>query len=618
MVAVNLKSLIGRLTETGRRQIEAAAGLTLSRSHYNVEIEHVLLKLIESPGSDVAVILRKEGIDLGRVTAELNRSLDKLRTGNARAPSLSPDIVTWLREAWMIASLEGGQSTIRSGHMLAALLADETLSRDARESCPIAGRHFRREPASEPFGPHRRRARKTSRSRRVRHPLPLAPRRAMRRVAAAPLDQFTINLTEQARAGKIDPVIGRDAEVRQMVDILIRRRQNNPILTGEAGVGKTAVVEGLALRIAAGRRARRRSRTSTLRTLDLGLLQAGAGVKGEFENRLKQVIAEVKASPMPIILFIDEAHTMIGAGGQAGQGDAANLLKPALARGELRTIAATTWAEYKKYFEKDAALARRFQVVKVEEPTEDARRRDDARPDRDAREAPRGAHPRRGGRRRRQALAPLHPRPAAARQVGQPARHRLRPRGDRPERHPAAGRGLPPPDRRCSRSRSASSSARRRPGAGPRERIDERWRRTERRRPQAELDGAGGRAGTGENGARRRRSSDAAASERSARRRARQRRRGCPSRRCQAELDAKTDRAAHAPGRDAARCRSASTRQTIAEVVAGWTGIPVGKMLADEIQTVLNLQAKLERAGHRPGARPRGDQPARSGPAGRT
>src|SRR5262249_18491681 len=184
------------------------------------------------------------------------------------------------------------------------------------------------------------------------------------------LDRYTINLTGRARAGEVDPVLGRDFEIRQMVDILIRRRQNNPILTGEAGVGKTAVVEGFAQRVAAGDVPPALRRVE-VRALDLGLLQAGAGVKGEFESRLKQVISEVKASPRPIILFIDEAHTMIGAGGQAGQGDAANLLKPALARGELRTIAATTWAEYKKYFEKDAALARRFQVIKVEEPAED-------------------------------------------------------------------------------------------------------------------------------------------------------------------------------------------------------------------------------------------------------
>ena len=178
-----------------------------------------------------------------------------------------------------------------------------------------------------------------------------------------------MNLTENARRGKVDPVLGRDFEIRQIVDILTRRRQNNPILTGEAGVGKTAVVEGFALRVAHGD-VPPPLKNVTIRTLDLALLQAGAGVKGEFENRLKGLIEEVKASPTPIVLFIDEAHTMIGAGGQAGQGDAANLLKPALARGELRTIAATTWSEYKKYFEKDAALARRFQVVKVEEPTE--------------------------------------------------------------------------------------------------------------------------------------------------------------------------------------------------------------------------------------------------------
>ncbi|HXM76723.1 MAG TPA: AAA family ATPase, partial [Thermoanaerobaculia bacterium] len=184
------------------------------------------------------------------------------------------------------------------------------------------------------------------------------------------LDQYTIDLTAKARAGSIDPVLGRDFEIRQVVDILTRRRQNNPILTGEAGVGKTAVVEGFANRIAQGD-VPDVLKNVAVRTLDLGLLQAGAGVKGEFENRLKSVIEEVKRSPQPIILFIDEAHTMIGAGGQAGQNDAANLLKPALARGELRTIAATTWAEYKKYFEKDAALARRFQVVKVEEPDEE-------------------------------------------------------------------------------------------------------------------------------------------------------------------------------------------------------------------------------------------------------
>ena len=185
------------------------------------------------------------------------------------------------------------------------------------------------------------------------------------------LKRFSVDLTERARKGEIDPIVGRDDEIRQIVDILMRRRQNNPILTGEAGVGKTAVVEGFALRIAARRRAAAAARTCSLRTLDIGLLQAGASMKGEFENRLRQVIDEVQASPKPIILFIDEAHTLIGAGGAAGTGDAANLLKPALARGTLRTIAATTWAEYKKHIEKDPALTRRFQVVQVDEPSEE-------------------------------------------------------------------------------------------------------------------------------------------------------------------------------------------------------------------------------------------------------
>ncbi len=249
-----------------------------------------------------------------------------------------------------------------------------------------------------------------------------------------------------------------------MVDILIRRRQNNPILTGEAGVGKTAVVEGLARADRPGRRPagaqERRAPHARPRPAP-----GRRGVKGEFENRLKQVIAEVKASPVPIILFIDEAHTMIGAGGQAGQSDAANLLKPALARGELRTIAATTWAEYKKYFEKDAALARRFQVVKVEEPDEDRAIRMMRGITGDAREAPRRADPRRGRRERRQALAPLHPRPAAPRQVGQPARYRLRPGGDRPERRSRRPSRTAAAGSTTSRSSSASSTARAPPAA---------------------------------------------------------------------------------------------------------------------------------------------------------
>lgn len=282
----------------------------------------------------------------------------------------SPHLPRLFEHAWLIASLDTQTTRIRSGHLLLALLTEPDLAALARRGSRLF-ESFRLEELKHDF------AALTAGSEEAGQSVALgdgaaqdeaaSPAAALSKTPA--LDQYTTNLTERAREGKIDPVIGRDAEIRQMIDILTRRRQNNPILTGEAGVGKTAVVEGLALRIVAGDVPPALAGVA-LRTLDMGLLQAGASVKGEFENRLKSVIDEVKQSPTPIILFIDEAHTMIGAGGQAGQNDAANLLKPALARGELRTIAATTWSEYKKYFEKDAALARRFQVVKVEEPSE--------------------------------------------------------------------------------------------------------------------------------------------------------------------------------------------------------------------------------------------------------
>ena len=319
----------------------------------------------------MSVVLRKQGVDAGRVASELNRALDKLRTGNARAPSLSPDIVSWLREAWIVASLEAGVGRIRSAHMLVALLADESLARIVQGSCPTLAAlqvaSIRGNLTELAAGSDEAAQADTGASSAGTPGAGATADGAPR--AGGPLEQFCTDLTAQAKAGKIDPILGRDSEIRQMVDILTRRRQNNPILTGEPGVGKTAVVEGLALRIAAGE-VPDALKGVRLVSLDLGLLQAGAGVKGEFENRLKGVIDAVKSSPTPIVMFIDEAHTLIGAGGQAGQNDAANLLKPALARGELRCVAATTWAEYKKYFEKDAALTRRFQVVKVEEPSE--------------------------------------------------------------------------------------------------------------------------------------------------------------------------------------------------------------------------------------------------------
>jgi type VI secretion system protein VasG len=368
MATIDLKSLVGRLNEPCRRALEGAAGLTLSRTHYNVEIEHWLTKLLDVPDGDVAAILRHYEIDEGRLRADLSRAMDRMKTGNANAPGLSPDLVECAKQAWLFASLEHGAARLRSGHLLWALLADETLARRARDASGqmlrIAADLLKRD-----FAAITRNSGEAASATTAVESAPAQPGEPGAASTGGALAQFTMDLTAQARGGKIDPVLGRDGEIRQVIDILTRRRQNNPILTGEAGVGKTAVVEGFAMRIAEGD-VPAALRDVTVRTLDLGLLQAGAGVRGEFENRLKSVIEEVKASPRPIVLFIDEAHTLIGAGGAAGQGDAANLLKPALARGELRTIAATTWAEYKKYFEKDAALTRRFQVVRVEEPTE--------------------------------------------------------------------------------------------------------------------------------------------------------------------------------------------------------------------------------------------------------
>jgi type VI secretion system protein VasG len=367
MVAVDLKSLIAKLNNPCRQALEAAAGLTLSRSHYNIELEHWLLKLLDIRDSDLTACLTHYGVEPAALAADLNKVLDRLKTGNNRAPSLSPQIVQLAREAWLLASLTSS-GPVRSGHLLAALIGDDSLAlvaRDAsRQLATIPAEALRNELAKITASTAEATAAGPARS------VSGEPQAAAAGpVAGGALDQYTIDLTARAKQGKIDPVLGRDGEIRQVIDILTRRRQNNPILTGEAGVGKTAVVEGFALRIAAGD-VPPAMKNIALRTLDLGLLQAGAGVKGEFENRLKSVIEEVKGSATPIILFIDEAHTLIGAGGSAGQGDAANLLKPALARGDLRTIAATTWAEYKKYFERDAALARRFQVVKVEEPDE--------------------------------------------------------------------------------------------------------------------------------------------------------------------------------------------------------------------------------------------------------
>ncbi len=369
-MSLDLRSLIGKLNDTTRRALEGAAGLAVSRTHYEVEIEHWIAKLLESGEGDLPQILKHFGVDPDRLLRDLNRSLDTFRTGNARRPDLSQTIEQLAREAWVLCSVNYDLTKARSGALLLAALDDARLARRLIEAHAEL-RSVNREVLEKDF------LKLVSGSREDREVAAMSA--ATRRDVATPgaaagtetpsLDQFTQDLTAEARRGKLDPVLGRDPEIRQIIDILTRKRQNNPILTGEAGVGKTAVVEGFAQRIADGDVPEPLQNVS-VRTLDLALLQAGAGVKGEFENRMKQVIEEVRSSPRPIILFIDEAHNLIGAGGREGQGDAANLLKPALARGELRTIAATTWAEYKKFFEKDPALSRRFQVVKVEEPDE--------------------------------------------------------------------------------------------------------------------------------------------------------------------------------------------------------------------------------------------------------
>jgi type VI secretion system protein VasG len=368
----NLKILITKLSTTTRTALEKSANYCINQQNYEIEIEHLFYELLnQEQKNDLILLLDHYKISKNALIDDLQETISHLPKGNARTPIFAQSIVRLLEQAWLIASADQ-TPVIRSGHLLVALLtaADlyqiavrasslfelfpiDTMKHKFLELCAKSNEQHSSTPISQDDEGVSDSAEQQDHSKKT-----------------PALDQYTINLTEKALKGGIDPVIGREFEIRLMLDILMRRRQNNPILTGEPGVGKTAVVEGLALKIA-NNQVPEALKNVQLHVLDMGLLQAGASVKGEFENRLKQVIKEVQSSPHPIILFIDEAHTLIGAGGQAGQNDAANLLKPALARGELRTIAATTWAEYKQYFEKDAALSRRFQVVKVEEPTEE-------------------------------------------------------------------------------------------------------------------------------------------------------------------------------------------------------------------------------------------------------
>lgn len=376
MAEIKRTSLFGKLNELCYKTVESATVFCKLRGNPYVELIHWLVQILQLQDSDIHRILKHFGVDSGRLSTDLTRTLDNLPRGATAIQDFSPHLEGAIERAWVYASLLYGQGKIRSGHLVVGILATPTLKNMllgfSQEFAKVKAEKLGDEFNSIVSGsPEDQMAAGISTSGGEQQPGEeegaIGPAEMGRQEA---LNRFSVNLTERAAEGKIDPVLGRDEEIRQMIDILMRRRQNNPILTGEAGVGKTAVVEGLANRIASGD-VPPFLQGVTLRALDLGLLQAGASMKGEFEQRLRSVIDEVQNSETPIILFIDEVHTLIGAGGAAGTGDAANLLKPALARGTLRTVAATTWDEYKKHIEKDPALTRRFQVVKVEEPGED-------------------------------------------------------------------------------------------------------------------------------------------------------------------------------------------------------------------------------------------------------
>src|SRR5215469_4410375 len=370
-------ALFGKLNSLAYKSIEGATVFCKLRGNPYVELVHWIHQVLQQQSSDLHVIVRASGIEAAKLARDLTESLDRLPRGASSISDLSAHIEDATERAWVWATLKFGDSRIRTGYVLLAMLKTPSL----RNSLLAMSREFEKikvEQLADDFakivaGSPEGELAANDGSQLGQEAAPgeysgaLPPAQMGKQEA---LKRFTVDLTEQARQGKIDPVVGRDDEIRQIIDILMRRRQNNPILTGEAGVGKTAVVEGFARRIAAGD-VPPSLKDVVLRALDVGLLQAGASMKGEFEQRLRSVIDEVQASPKPIILFIDETHTLVGAGGAAGTGDAANLLKPALARGQLRTIGATTWAEYKKHIEKDPALTRRFQNVQVDEPSEE-------------------------------------------------------------------------------------------------------------------------------------------------------------------------------------------------------------------------------------------------------
>lgn len=377
MADISRTALFGKLNSVGYKSAESATVFCKMRGNPYVELVHWIHQILQLQNTDFHKIIKHFDLEPSRLAAELTAALDKLPRGATAISDFSPHLEEAIKEGWMFGTLLYGESSIRTGHVLVGILKSKGLTNVLLSISGEFGK-IKAEELSESFHKIVEGSVEDALAASDQSAVGggVAPGQASGAMAPAQmgkqeaLAQFSVDLTARAREGELDNIVGRDDEIRQIVDILMRRRQNNPILTGEAGVGKTAVVEGFAVRIASGD-VPPPLKDVTLRTLDMGLLQAGASMKGEFENRLKQVIEEVQSSPKPIILFIDEAHTLIGAGGAAGQGDAANLLKPALARGTLRTIAATTWAEYKKYFEKDPALTRRFQNIHVDEPTED-------------------------------------------------------------------------------------------------------------------------------------------------------------------------------------------------------------------------------------------------------
>jgi len=377
MAEISRAKLFGKLNQIGYKAIEAATVFCKMRGNPYVELVHWIHQILQLQDSDLHRIVKQFNIDPGRLVRDLTAALDRLPRGSTSISDLSAHIEEAVERGWVYGTLMFGEAQVRTGYLIVGILKTKGLSH-ALLGISKEFEKVKVETLTERFDEIVGNSPETSLAASDGFQVGggAVPGEASGAIAPAQmgkqeaLKRFTVDLTEQARSGKMDPIVGRDEEIRQIIDILMRRRQNNPLLTGEAGVGKTAVVEGFAMKIASGD-VPPPLKDVTLRSLDVGLLQAGASMKGEFENRLKQVIEEVQTSPKPIIMFIDEAHTLVGAGGAAGTGDAANLLKPALARGTLRTVAATTWAEYKKHIEKDPALTRRFQVVQVNEPSEE-------------------------------------------------------------------------------------------------------------------------------------------------------------------------------------------------------------------------------------------------------